>query len=53
MSKHMTLRERRRFHLIEARKYAAGSPDRAWNYRAAVTYGQMLRGVPAKDWMYG
>lgn len=49
----MTRLDHRRLLLKEARLFPVGSEDRAWRLRAAFTYGQALRGVPAKDWKYG
>lgn len=46
----MTRREIRGRLLQEARKLPIRSDDRDWRLRAAFTYGQALRGVPAKDW---
>lgn len=49
----MTRLEHRRQLLKEARMFPIGSPDGLYRLRAAFTYGQALRGVPAKDWKYG
>lgn len=45
--------ELRRNALIEARSKPLGSAERTYLLRAAFTYGQALRGVPAKDWKFG